>query len=91
MKFVRQFPSSSAVSELHVELDGDAVVVALVPRDAHVPRISHDFPLAREAAFRGAIVRWLAAQSSRAQFDLETVESIANQIVDEFDNLLPEE
>ena len=90
MKFVRQFPSSSPVSELDVELDGEAVVVTLVPRDG-TPRVSHDFPLAREAQFRASIVRWLNGQASRTQFDGETIASIANQIVDEFDNLLPEE
>jgi len=91
MKFVRQFPSASPVSELHVELDGEAVVVELVSRDAHAPRASHDFPLAREAAFRASIVRWLNGQASRTHFDAAMVESIADQIVGEFDNLLPED
>lgn len=93
MKFVRTFPPTSPIAQLQVELDGDAVVVTLAPRqtDGHAASVSHDFPFAGEPAFRAAIVRWFAGQASRTHFDAATVESIADQIVGEFDSLLPEE
>ena len=95
MKFVRLFRPPAPIAELHVELDGDAVVVALVPRhpegEVVAAAASHDFPLAREDAFRGSIVRWLSGQANRTQFDHATVESIADQIVGEFATLLPED
>jgi hypothetical protein len=86
MFYERRFDASSPFAELRATIDGDDVMITIVPRGGRAS--TRHLPLAPETIFRQSIARHLVAKL--ANVDGEVIESCTDGIVAEFANLLPE-
>lgn len=87
MFFAHTFDPSSPVAELRATLDGDDVMITIVPRAG--AEATRHLPLAPENLFRQSIARQLVAKLTGV--DADVIERCVDGIVAEFSNLLPDQ
>ena len=84
MTYSHRFDASSAMAQLKASLDGDDVMISIIPRAGAA--ITRHLPIAPEAIFRQSVARHLLARLA----DADLAASCTDGIVAEFSNLLPE-
>ena len=86
MFYERRFDPSSPIAELRAQLDGDDVMITILPRGGTAS--TRHLPLAPETIFRRSIAQHLLLKL--VDMDGEVIESCTEEMVAEFANLLPD-